>query len=114
MDKSRPGEFEKDCVNKVDWNNEESIRYLSAINCLQNYILGKHGGHDETETPAASPQKTHDGTRRFLRFSKTIEEITLWNYEAPSLVGDAKRRPEAVGFEGPGICCGAIVPIKDG
>ena len=114
MDKSRPGEFERDFVNKVDWNNEESIRYLSAINCLQNYILGKDGGHEETEIPnPAAPTRT-SRTRRFLTFSRTIEEITLWNHENPSWTGDVRQRPETVGFEGPGIRCAVQVPIKDG
>jgi hypothetical protein len=74
----------------IDWSNEESVRYLSAINCLHNYSLGKFFDIKlpEKDTDAGSDlfdnskSKKVSSCKGFLTFSDTVEQIMLLDAES--------------------------------
>ena len=73
-------------LDDIDWSNEESIRYLSAINCLHNYAVGKSTEHemvqhaDKSMKPSNKPSK-----KMFLSFAETLEQIQVLDADAVSL-----------------------------
>ena len=70
---------------QVDWSNEETIRYLSAINCLHNYALGKVSDIDANPDAAMiERRKKKPAPKGFLSFSETIEQIRLMDSESVS------------------------------
>jgi hypothetical protein len=65
-------------LDHIDWSNEDSVRYLSAINCLHNYAVGK-----------STDQNGDNGVRRqkpsknmFLSFAETLEQIKVLDADA--------------------------------
>jgi hypothetical protein len=76
----------------VDWSNEESVRYLSAINCLHNYSLGKlldikmpkkdTGAGSDSSVFDDSKSKKGSSCKGFLTFSDTVEQVMLLDVES--------------------------------
>jgi hypothetical protein len=59
----------------VDWSNEESVRYLSAINCLHNYAIGKSSEHDLVQNGDNGVRERKPSKKMFLSFAETLEQI---------------------------------------
>lgn len=75
----------------VDWGNEDAVRYLSAINCIHNYTLGKVFEMRQSDVRQSDVKAGSDladsNTRKkssckgFLTFSNTVEHIFLLDSE---------------------------------
>ena len=69
----------------VDWSNEDTLRYLSAINCLHNYTLGITCDIEPIATESANSEATKKPSPKgFLTFSDTVEQIRLMDDESSS------------------------------
>jgi hypothetical protein len=69
-------------LDDIDWSNEESIRYLSAINCLHNYAVGKSTEHEMVQHADKSIKPSK---KMFLSFAETLEQIQVLDADAVSL-----------------------------
>ncbi len=69
-------------LDHVDWSNEESVRYLSAINCLHNYAVGKCTEHELDHNGDNGVRKQKPSKNMFLSFAETLEQIKVLDADA--------------------------------
>jgi hypothetical protein len=70
--------------SSLDWSNEESLRYLSAINCLHNYSVGKSNANELLDNDGRHSRNDRPSKKIYLRFAETLEEILYFDADAAS------------------------------
>ncbi len=68
-----------DRAESLDWSNEETLRYLSAINCLHNYAIGKLNENELTENGEIHLRRNRPSKKICLSFAEALEEIQLFD-----------------------------------
>ena len=69
-------------LDHVDWSNEESFRYLSALNCLHNYAVGKSTEYDLVQNGDNVVSRQKPSKKMFLSFAETLEQIQVLDADA--------------------------------